>query len=258
MKAASVASAVNSTTLIAPSRVDPKITPFAVILKVLLSLPVALTMSDRARFTESNTPIASRARYSTDVATTATTSSTNETANENFITDHGSMRLRKSRARRGPRCAAPGTPRRPASVTLAEPTLVAAPIRPVGAPGAPAADCTLARPTPVAPGAPPGRCPGFTVARPVLTDRASAVPAWPRFLVRSSMSSKDSGGGAMPGARVHRLVCDPGSAVALPDAAPPGPPAGLPLTVPPAGLPAPAPACPRGTDPAAPGPPDAA
>src|SRR5262245_49613132 len=39
----------------------------------------------------------------------ATTKSTRDTANENFMTDHGSMRLRCRRARRGPRVAAPAT-----------------------------------------------------------------------------------------------------------------------------------------------------
>src|SRR5438876_5950401 len=39
----------------------------------------------------------------------ATKNSTNDTANENFMTDHGSMRLTNRRARRGPREAAPET-----------------------------------------------------------------------------------------------------------------------------------------------------
>src|SRR5215468_4906393 len=39
----------------------------------------------------------------------ATKNSTNDTANENFMTDHGSMRLTNRRARRGPREAAPDT-----------------------------------------------------------------------------------------------------------------------------------------------------
>src|SRR6266545_539472 len=111
MKAPSVASAVKSTTLTAPSSAAPPMTPLAVILKPppLASPPVAPTMSASALFTLAKTPIASSARYSTAVATIATTKSTNDTANENFMTDHGSMRLRCSRARRGPR-GAPGAP----------------------------------------------------------------------------------------------------------------------------------------------------
>src|SRR5690606_24983528 len=71
------------------------------------------------------TPIASSARYSTDVATIITTNSTNETANENFMTDHGSIRRMVSRARRGPRAAAEVTvlrATRTASTTRAAPT----------------------------------------------------------------------------------------------------------------------------------------
>src|SRR4051812_33111239 len=51
--------------------------------------------------------------------------STTETANENFITDQGSIRLRFSRARRGPRPAAEETverTERAASETRAAPT----------------------------------------------------------------------------------------------------------------------------------------
>src|SRR5215207_147403 len=77
-----------------------------------------------------------------------TTSSTNETAKENFITDHGSTRLMLRRARRGPREAPVATPvraARTASVTRTAPAValltterrVAAPIavRPSGVPG---------------------------------------------------------------------------------------------------------------------------
>src|SRR5258705_4694585 len=55
----------------------------------------------------------------------ATTNSTSETAKENFITDHGSIRLRCNRARRGPRVAAPATvarAERRVSETRAAPT----------------------------------------------------------------------------------------------------------------------------------------
>ena len=59
------------------------------------------------------------------MATTTTMNSTTETANENFMTDQGSIRLRFSRARRGPRAAADDTvdrADRTASVTRAAPT----------------------------------------------------------------------------------------------------------------------------------------
>src|SRR3954469_1993782 len=67
-----------------------------------------------------------------------TTNITNDTANENFITDHGSMRLTCSRARRGPRPAAAATVARAlrtASVTRAEPA-AAGPVAvpPIGPP----------------------------------------------------------------------------------------------------------------------------
>ncbi|GAA2587591.1 hypothetical protein GCM10010399_16990 [Dactylosporangium fulvum] len=58
-----------------------------------------------------------------------TTKSTNDTANANFITDHGSIRFRCSRARRGPRPTAELTvlrAARTASVTRAEPVTGAA------------------------------------------------------------------------------------------------------------------------------------
>src|SRR4051812_16391873 len=99
----------------------------------------------------------SSARYSTEVATTTTMKRTTETANENFITDQGSMRLRFSRARRGPRPAAEETVERAdrtasetrAAPTAAEPAAGAAPpgrcFGPPGCAGEPA-------------GAPAGRC----------------------------------------------------------------------------------------------------
>src|SRR6185369_4812794 len=100
-------------------------TPFAVIRKPPEPPPVEPVTSASALLMLSNTFIASRARYSTEVATMATTNSTSDTANANFMTDHGSMRLRFSRARRGPRVAAPATvarAERTASVTRAAPT----------------------------------------------------------------------------------------------------------------------------------------
>src|SRR5262245_53586133 len=99
----------------------------------------------------SNTFIASRARYNTDVATIATTNSTSETANENFMTDHGSMRLRCSRARRGPRVAAPATvarAERSVSETRAAPTTAAPEVRP-GAPTTEVAPLVCRTPVPV-------------------------------------------------------------------------------------------------------------
>src|SRR5262245_4584598 len=118
-------SAVKSTMFTAPSRTDVPITPLAVILNASVAAPAWPVISDIALFRLWKTPIASSARYSTDVATIATTKSTSETANENFITDHGSIRLRCNRARRGPRpgpAAAPARALRIASDTRAEPT----------------------------------------------------------------------------------------------------------------------------------------
>src|SRR5262245_54678605 len=123
MNAPSVASAVNSTTLTNPRSAAPPMTPFAVILKPPESLlPVAPITSARVLLTLSNTPIASSASHSTDVATMITTKRTNETANANFIPDHGSMGFTGRRARRGPRPAAAVTvlrAARTASVTRA-------------------------------------------------------------------------------------------------------------------------------------------
>src|SRR5262245_24798825 len=107
--------------LTAPNNTEAPITPLAVI----LNEPASPTMSASALLTLSTTPIASSARYSTEVATMTTMNSTNDTAKANFITDHGSIRLRWSRARRGPRPAAPATVARAdrtTSVTLAAPT----------------------------------------------------------------------------------------------------------------------------------------
>src|SRR5689334_3651155 len=84
--------------------------------------------------------------------------STTETAKENFITDQGSIRLRFSRARRGPRAAAPVTVERAdrtASVTRAAPT--APDCWPGPGPGPPGRCCGLALPVTL-PGWPPGRC----------------------------------------------------------------------------------------------------
>src|SRR5262245_8687619 len=99
-----VISAVKSTMLTAPNRTAVPMTPLAVIRKLSFGAPVT---SESAVFSEVHTCMASKARYSTAVATIATTNSTRDTANENFITDHGSIRLRCRRARRGPRFAPP-------------------------------------------------------------------------------------------------------------------------------------------------------
>src|SRR4051812_21025959 len=172
MNALSVASAVKSTTLTRPSSADPTMMPFAVILKVFFtSPPVAPTISPRALLTLPTTPIVSSARYSTAVATTPTMKSTNETANENFITDHGSTRLRYSRARRGPRLAAAVTVAR--ALRIASLTRLAGPV--VGLGGAP--------PGAAAPGRPAAligwvvRCPPRpTVAAPRTLALATAAP----------------------------------------------------------------------------------
>src|SRR5689334_6769142 len=151
--------------------------------------------------------------------------STTETANENFITDQGSIRLRFSRAGRGPRAAAPATvdrAERAASVTRAAPTAAAPPaIGPLVLPP-PGRCCGLAPPVTL-PGwfAAPvtvGRCGaaggGVTVGRegaaplPLVTMGTVAEPlATPgppgRFPSdEPSLSAVGSpGGGAMPGAR---------------------------------------------------------
>src|SRR3954452_19088662 len=129
MNAPRVARAVNRTTLTAPISIDVPMTPQAVMRKPPVAEPsvppLALTNSLRLLLTSVQTPMASSARYSTEVATTTTMNSTTETANENFMTDQGSIRLRFSRARRGPRAAAPVTverAERTASVTRAAPT----------------------------------------------------------------------------------------------------------------------------------------
>src|SRR4051812_31559341 len=91
--------------------------------------------------------------------------STTETANENFITDHGSMRFRFNRARRGPRAAAEATVWRAArtvSVTRAAPTAAALTAPPRGrlppSAGAPVRGGAACGITPVRPaGLPPPR-----------------------------------------------------------------------------------------------------
>src|SRR5919202_2990273 len=187
MNALSVASAVTSTTLTVRSRADPKMTPFAVILNVLFaSPPTPLAMSASALLTLLNTPMVSSARYSTAVATTPTISRTNDTANENFMTDQGSMRLTYSRARRGPRPTAAVTPARAlrmASLTRAAP--VVGPALPVT--GGPAM--------------PPGRMP--VVVAPRTLARATADPVAAPVVGAAPPSGSPeaarlSGGGGMP------------------------------------------------------------
>src|SRR5688500_11340336 len=129
MKAPSVASAVNSTTLTAPLSIDVPMTPQAVMRKPPVAAPVpppvVATRLSRLLLTSAQTPMASSERYSTEVATTTTMNRTTDTAKANFITDQGSIRLRFRRARRGPRAAADVTvdrADRTASVTRAAPT----------------------------------------------------------------------------------------------------------------------------------------
>src|SRR5258706_9293704 len=106
----------------------------------------------------------------------ATTNSTKDTANENFMTDHGSIRFRCSRARRGPREAAPATVARAdrtASDPRAAPTAAAdaAPARP-GAPTVDVAPVVWRIPVPVTVVVPPTAARATTgpVALPGLTD----------------------------------------------------------------------------------------
>ncbi|GIE80913.1 hypothetical protein Aph02nite_68630 [Actinoplanes philippinensis] len=155
--------------------------------------------------------------------------STIDTANENFITDQGSMRFRFSRARRGPRAAADDTVERAdrtASETRAAPTAAAPPagggVDPVrcfaapgvvaggaggvvvevgrcGVPGAAAGALTGVRPE-VVPGAAP---------LPLVTTGTEAEPftggCTPGRLSAPSVlpAAGSPGGGAMPGALVN-------------------------------------------------------
>src|SRR2546429_1547581 len=202
MNALSVASAVNSPTFTRPSTPATPITPSAVILNPPFFAPVAPIMSARARLTLSNTPIASRARYNTAVATIATKNSTNETANENFITDHGSIRLTNSRARRGPREAADETAARAlrtASATFPVPRGTARPRAPApaGAEIGAVADSTgVARPPTPLVELRESRAPAGTEARPVLIPDGGTGG-------RSAAAgpSGESGGGVSPGGR---------------------------------------------------------
>src|SRR5437762_3994341 len=212
MNAPRVASAVKSTTLTRPRTPATPITPRAVILNPPFFDPVAPIMSASALFTLANTPIASNARYSTAVATIATKNSTNDTANENFITDQGSIRLTNSRARRGPREAAEETAARAvrtASATFPPPTCTArarTPAPEIGAVG----DST---------GAAVSRAAAGTDARPVLTlaggDEDGATDAAP---------SGESGGAGIPGARVNLGGAPSPLTTARPTAGRPSPP----------------------------------
>src|SRR6266545_4680147 len=174
MNALSVARAVNSTTLTRPSTAATPITPTAVILNPPFFDPAAPIMSASARLTLSNTPIAFRARYSTE---------------------HGSMRLRNSRARRGPRAAAAETAvralrtasaTRPAPRGTVRPRVPVAPTAPVEM-GAVGDSTGVTRPA-------VSRAPAGTAARPVLTLAGGAD---------DGAASGESGGGAIPGARVN-------------------------------------------------------
>ena len=130
----------------------------------------------------------------------ATMNSTSDTANENFMTDQGSIRLRCSRARRGPRLAAPATVARAVrrdSETRAAPTAAA----PVTAPATPrpgvvvvagrasslAGTETDARPTVV-----PGRAPLGPV-EPV----ASSLPAGRDVEALAAPRAVDDAGGGV-------------------------------------------------------------
>src|SRR5690349_13938161 len=226
MNAPSVARAVNSTTFTAPISIDVPITPHAVMRNELVAAepvpPLAFTRSLRLLLISVHTPIASSARYSTDVATTTTMNSTTETANENFITDHGSIRLRFRRARRGPRAAAEDMverAERTASVTRAAPTAAApegrlpASLGAVGRPGAPLGrdGAVPGLPVGTAPVERPGAAPGGaplplvrigTVAEPLATPGPPAC--FESGEGELSLSADGSpGGGAMPGARVN-------------------------------------------------------
>src|SRR6266480_49067 len=162
----------------------------------------------------------------------ATKNSTNDTANENFITDHGSIRLTNSRARRGPREAAEETAARAlrtASATRPVPrgtARVRAPAAlaaPTAAPeiGAVAESTGAARP-PTAVEFTAMRAVAGTDARPVLTFDAGGDEV-------GAAGSAESGGGGMPGARVNfgpapspPTLARPTTALPRPAAAPSG------------------------------------
>ncbi|GAA4453311.1 hypothetical protein GCM10023170_043320 [Phytohabitans houttuyneae] len=127
--------------------------------------------------------MASSARYSTEVATITTMKSTSDTANENFITDQGSMRFTFSLARRGPREAADATvlrAARTASPTRAAPTAAApAPAVPTvrtDAPPAAARPVPGRAPAPGGMGGMPGATPGFTCVAPAGGELTGALP----------------------------------------------------------------------------------
>src|SRR5207248_7052371 len=127
----------------------------------------------------------------------ATKNNTNETANENFITDHGSTRLTNSRARRGPREAAEETAARAlriASATLPVPIGTDRPRVPGAEIGAVGDSAGVTR----APAAAVGeiRAAAGTEARPVLTPAVGGAEV-------GAPGSGASGGGAIPGARVN-------------------------------------------------------
>src|SRR5581483_7250503 len=149
----------------------------------------------------------------------ATKNSTNDTANENFITDHGSIRLTNRRDRRGPRAAAEvkvARAARTASATLAPPNTarpaVAGRVAVLPSVVGVAAGVTVVGAVVVAAAAPAGGAPtravAATVARPfegtgaALTgavsgsragSSAESLPA-----SRFSWPSSEPGGGGMP------------------------------------------------------------
>src|SRR4051812_40914185 len=104
--------------------------------------------------------------------------STTDTANENFMTDQGSIRLRFRRARRGPRDAADDTAvraARTASVTRAAPT-AAPPEAEPPLPGVPGR-VPLVPPVPGLPGAVPGLVAGPAPAFFTAPAAVAAAPA---------------------------------------------------------------------------------
>jgi len=132
--------------------------------------------------------------------------STSETANENFITDHGSIFFSCNLARRGPREAAAATVAR--TLRTASPTWV----RAVPAPAAP----TLADPTTLA--LPIGAAAPITEVRAPLVCAAVGGPAG-RVWVGGALVRGALVGGALVGGA---LVGAPGT-LALPDPAAGGP-----------------------------------
>src|SRR3954468_5483415 len=149
--------------------------------------------------------------------------STNDTANENFMTDHGSTRFRYRRALRGPRLAAAVTVAR--ALRIASVTRLAAPAGPDGGGAAGPPPCGAPGRAPVVIGCVAMLDGWPTWAAPRTVARATAAPGATTVesagVAESGLSDCEgrilSGGGAIPGARVNLGTEAAPVAVGLPD-----------------------------------------